>query len=273
MSEVFYSYWYDGELPPYARMSINSYVRNGHTLVLYTHGKIPNAPHGCIIGDAHKYITDKETQPFLQANRKLRMLSDWFRYRLMYDRGGWWVDTDTILIPDNPIPKGEYVFFWQNEGSLANGIFRVPKNAPLMLKMDGCFSRIGEERPWADNRYYTAATERAVKNKTLTADVLKAVARNNFAGPYWFCYAVESENLQEFIRRADKEPVPEANGLGVGWEDAGKLFDGSLSYQKDIVPSCWNLHLYGYAIHCQNLWNKKTDSSVVAELIRMYGTD
>lgn len=273
MREVFYGYWYDGELPPYARLSIKSYVQNGHTFVLYTHGTLSKVPHGCIVADAHKYITEKEIQPFLEDNMNLRMLSDWFRYRVMYDRGGWWADADTILIPNNPIPQDDYVFFKRSGETISTCLYKVPPKSAVMAKLERCFSNVGEKRPWADSRYYTAVIEQQTKGKYLSAEIIKKGAIHMYGGPYWMFYAVQDENINSYIRVQDKDTRVESNGVIVAYKDVDKIFDGSFSYKKDIAPKGWNMHMYAFAMKKKDLWNKMTDDSVAAELIRMYGLD
>jgi hypothetical protein len=56
--------------------------------------------------------------------------SDIFRYKMLVDNGGWWVDTDFICLQPFDYP-GEY-FFTGNDDSVCPGLAKVPKGDPMI---------------------------------------------------------------------------------------------------------------------------------------------
>jgi mannosyltransferase OCH1-like enzyme len=55
--------------------------------------------------------------------------SDFFRYELLHQRGGWWIDMDVLcrppMLPSQPVVVGE-----TRPGKLCGAIMRFPRRAP-----------------------------------------------------------------------------------------------------------------------------------------------
>lgn len=110
-NDVVQSLWISESLSINEVLSIRSYLMNGHSYHLYTYADIRNIPEGIIIKDANDVIPEKLI--FRDSANSYAAFADWFRFKLLYERGGWWVDTDTIClrhfdIPDNHCFSSEY---------------------------------------------------------------------------------------------------------------------------------------------------------------------
>lgn len=121
-------------------LSINSFLRNKHSFHLYVYDEVKNIPLGTIVKDANEII------PLADLNYKtfpkLALFADFFRYKLLLDKGGWWVDLDTVCIKPFDFPE-DYVFSSEvlNTGGshVNNGNIKAPKNSSLMqLCWDKC---------------------------------------------------------------------------------------------------------------------------------------
>src|SRR5829696_4895343 len=89
--------WFYGDLPLLQQISIASFLANGHEYHLYTYGSVGNAPPGTTFRDAGELIP--ESKVFQDRGEKgYAAFADGFRYRLLLDRGGWWVDTDVVCL-------------------------------------------------------------------------------------------------------------------------------------------------------------------------------
>ena len=70
---------------------------------------------------------------FALAPNQYPQFSDFFRYELLHQRGGWWIDTDVLCrsptLPSQPIVVGE-----TRRGKLCNAIMRFPAGHPLLAE-------------------------------------------------------------------------------------------------------------------------------------------
>jgi len=107
---------------------IKSFINNGHVFHLYTYDYIDNVPSGCIIKDANEILP--KTEIFYHTNNSaekgsLGAFSDVFRFKLIYDKGGYWVDMDMICLRkfDFTTP---YVFSSEHPNIVNSGIIKAP---------------------------------------------------------------------------------------------------------------------------------------------------
>lgn len=96
MNNKIQSFWFGKPLSTMERLCINSFLKNGHIVDIYSYDEIPNLPLGTNILDANTIIDRKFI--FFDSAGGIASFSDWFRYKLLYDKGGWWVDLDVICL-------------------------------------------------------------------------------------------------------------------------------------------------------------------------------
>ena len=59
--------------------------------------------------------------------------ADLFRYRLLYEKGGWYFDTDCLLLkPLTPLFDRDYVFGFYNATDVNNAVLKFPKGHVLL---------------------------------------------------------------------------------------------------------------------------------------------
>jgi hypothetical protein len=118
--------WFYEALPVMQQMSIASFLRRGHEYHLYTYGTLAGAPRGTVLRDAAEILPETEVKRDREG-LGFAAFADKFRYKLLLERGGWWVDTDVICLRTFDDPAS-YVF--ASEHTLA-GDAAVPNNAIL----------------------------------------------------------------------------------------------------------------------------------------------
>lgn len=94
------SLWVGKRLRWIEQLAIKSYLDNGWRFQLYAYDDIENVPDGCEVLDANAIIPSKDVfkEGFgsgLHAG-SLGAFSDLFRYKMLFERGGMWTDTDVI---------------------------------------------------------------------------------------------------------------------------------------------------------------------------------
>src|SRR4051812_44012710 len=90
------------------QLAIRSFLHHGHEFRLYTYQPVENLPPGTVELDAAEILPASAI--FESASHKtFAGFSNFFRYKLLLEKGGWWVDSDVVcLVPfDFPTP---YVF-------------------------------------------------------------------------------------------------------------------------------------------------------------------
>jgi hypothetical protein len=100
--------WVSGELSPLEQLSIASFLRHGHAYHLYTYGDVRHSPPGTVIRDGREILPESRIFQY-REHATVSGFANFFRYKLLLERGGWWVDTDTVCLRPFDFPQA-YVF-------------------------------------------------------------------------------------------------------------------------------------------------------------------
>src|SRR5262245_47817989 len=90
-------FWHGPPLSRLERLSMKSFLKNGHRLDLYVYDEPQSVPAGVHLKDASEILS----RDCLFAHKRtgsVGLFTDWFRYRLLLDRGGIWADADVICL-------------------------------------------------------------------------------------------------------------------------------------------------------------------------------
>src|SRR5208337_207720 len=146
--DIMQSFWSGSKLGIVGRLCCASYIANGHELHLYTYGPIEDAPIGVIIKDANEIVPQSDLARFKLAAQ----FSDWFKYHLLFNRGNWWVDMDTVCL--RPFDFLDETIFVEerldkNRPDYINADFcKAPKGSPVMA---WCIAQVKEKSNPAGN--------------------------------------------------------------------------------------------------------------------------
>jgi 4-hydroxybenzoate polyprenyltransferase len=132
------SLWIGNKLSNMELLTIRSFIENGYEFYLWTYGKLKNElPDSVIICNANEIIPYNEVfvykskSQFGNGQGSVAGFSDIFRYKLLYEKGGWWVDMDvTCLRPFDVV--SDYFFRYHHELGIVGNVMKTPKNSPLM---------------------------------------------------------------------------------------------------------------------------------------------
>lgn len=122
--------WMGSDLSAMERLCISSFLKKGHRFHLYTYEKVGRVPAGTEIFDANSILP--ASRIFRYQNGSLAGFANFFRYKLLLEKGGWWVDMDTICLRFFDFSE-EYVFgsHSQRDGAtvVCSGIIKAPKSS------------------------------------------------------------------------------------------------------------------------------------------------
>src|SRR4051812_10885773 len=84
-----------GQLSPLEQLCIRSFIVQGHPYHLYTYDALDNVPAGVTLQDAGQILPKSLIfrNQLGKGKGSVAAFSDLFRYKLLLERGGWWVDT------------------------------------------------------------------------------------------------------------------------------------------------------------------------------------
>jgi len=195
MGEIISSLWVGDRLSAMERLSISSFQRCGHEFHLYVYGEVSGIPDGAVVRDGNDILP--ASMIFMYSRQATYAgFSNYFRYKLLLEQGGWWVDLDTVCLKLFDFPD-KYVFSSEvNEGSphVNCGMLKAPPGSPLMQYLWEECSRIDpKELTWGQ------------------------------CGPQLMSRAVESFSLQSHIQPPDvfcPIPFPEWRRMvepGIPW--------------------------------------------------------
>lgn len=103
--------WIGSELSVMEQLSISSFLANGHDYHLYVYGDLKYIPRGTVVMDAREILPSARIFQYKYIP-SYAGFANFFRYKLLLERGGWWADLDTICLKPFDFP-GEYVFSTQ----------------------------------------------------------------------------------------------------------------------------------------------------------------
>ncbi len=127
--------WIGSALSAMERLSIASFLSHGHPYHLYVYGEVANVPAGTQLLDGNEVLPAALIFEYRQ-DRSVSAFSNFFRYKLLLERGGWWADTDVVCLAPFDFAR-PYVFASEPAGSRevpATAVMRVPAGSPAMLR-------------------------------------------------------------------------------------------------------------------------------------------
>ena len=226
-------FWSNAPLSDMSRLSLQSMVRQGHPVRLYTYDNLAamqaRVPSGVMVVDAASLVPAAIYQHAV-LNSDIRYFSDIFRYAVLHELGGWWLDTDIVLV--KPLDFGrEHVFSTQwsgvEQGHVCVGdVMRAPKGSVHManlyaLSLQRMFSEnrveYGAVGPLLLSEYLLVAGGEELQSSILPPSSFNAIDRREVE-----LFAVESRAGFELLSD------PRVTGVhlwGRMWAERGLRFD------------------------------------------------
>ena len=138
MLPIIQGLWVGNPLSKMEQMCIKSFLYWGHEFHLYVYEPIENIPEGTIVKDANEILSKDVIFTYQNGDEKgsFAGFSNFFRYKLIYDKGGFWVDMDTICLKPFDFTS-PYVFSSELNGEgiemINCGIIGAPKHNQMCL--------------------------------------------------------------------------------------------------------------------------------------------
>jgi hypothetical protein len=119
MSWPIQSLWVGNSLSALEQLCMRSFIANGHEFHLYTYKPLEGVPEGTVLRDGNEILPSASVfrDPDIGS---FSGFSDLFRYKLLLDRAGWWVDLDVVCVRPVPPPRTEYAFPLEGPNALGS---------------------------------------------------------------------------------------------------------------------------------------------------------
>ncbi len=145
------SLWIGDSLSPLACACIRSFLKMGHAFRLYCYRPPDNMPAGCELVDAANVLPESQVIRYSRGPGRgsVALFSNMFRYKLLHQVGGWWVDTDMFCLTPT-LPDAGVVLAQEDRQGLNCAIMRFPQGHPALLAgYEECVRR-GDDVEWGD---------------------------------------------------------------------------------------------------------------------------
>ena len=127
------SLWIGARLSRIEQLCVESFLGLGYPFHLYVYDEVTGVPPGAVVCDAAR-ILPREALFTCQSglvSGSIANFADLFRYKLLAEQGGWWVDMDVIGL--RPLPKAiAEVAGWEDDRYVSNAVLYAPVGSPLM---------------------------------------------------------------------------------------------------------------------------------------------
>jgi mannosyltransferase OCH1-like enzyme len=128
--QVVQTFWHGDVIGPYQLVCLRSFADCGHQVEVFSYDSHLQLPGWIERRNAAEILPrDKVLRPL---GGRLAIHANLFRYALLHQRGGWWINPDVILIkPD--LPAADIFFAGRDDfGLTSTGMLRFPKGHPIV---------------------------------------------------------------------------------------------------------------------------------------------
>jgi hypothetical protein len=215
------TFWHGGALGWPERACLKSMVVHGHCVKLFAYESIENVPDGVTICDANAVLPKismfKFDGVFGDNNiGSIAPFSDYFRYHLLQQTDGIWVDCDVYLLKPLRFFR-RHVFAWESETIIGIGILGLPRNSTVLKTLLNIMSSPLEMPPWVSDKIQKAALEKlngcplhlgalryATYGPPAITWALKKLGKSQRALPRALFYPVHFNKFEDLCLPADK---------------------------------------------------------------------
>jgi mannosyltransferase OCH1-like enzyme len=227
------------------QLTIRSFQAHQHPFHLYAYELIEGVPEGTVVLDANQILPQSSIFQY-KDHATYAGFANFFRYKVLLERGGWWVDMDTVcLAPFNF--RTEYVFSSEvDQGKIQVNCaaIKAPAGSALFQHVwDYCKRRDPNEIQWGETGPHLM--DRAVRELGLSEFVQPPKVFSPIDHPDWESILKRSAN-HEF--GSETRAVHLWNEM---WRRAGR--DKNATYVKKSLYEKLKRQ-YGLASESESFW-------------------
>lgn len=235
MSQWLNGFWVGERLNFVARLCLKSMLAAGHKVRLYSYdpGGPAGIPDGVELHDAAEIMPRSELRFYTgeQRSRGAALAANLFRYNLLAQGKGAWVDLDMLLLRPLDLQQS-YVFGAEEQGTINNAVLAAPADSELVRQLrllpqdDRRPPWYGPRRTFLDAWNRLLGRPRAIENRPWGT-----------YGPEMLTYLVRKLGLQRFV-------APPDAFYPIDWRTAAVLNRPSTEVERHLTARTQAIHLY-----------------------------
>ena len=223
--------WVGGPLGKIERLSLTSFVAQGHAVRLYTYAAVDDAPEGVEVRDGAAILPASVIEANRYANGSYALASNLFRYTLLAQNEGLWSDIDVVCIRPIRI-DGPVIVGWEHEDWLNGAVLYWQADLPIAAEALAAF-RPGHIPDWLGLRKRIGPRLRQLAGRP----VLPRDLPHGTFGPKQVTALVKQHGLASYAQPADVfYPLPPRR--------ATDAFSQSLRLEDIVTPRTLAIHLW-----------------------------
>lgn len=222
-------FWHGRPLSRIERLSLASFVANGHAVHLHAYEELAGVPQGVTIVDARTILPANSIFHHSKSG-SIAAFADLFRYRLLFEAGGIWADTDMICLQPLHYDTPE-IFGWMDSELINNALLGLPKGHAIAKWMAECCENPNRWLP-----YDNFKTRRRKLKRRLLLSRRGDIAWGEY-GPQGFTQAARHLGLTD---RAQ----PFWHFYPLHYKQWAAIFDRSLAGNLEFLGQSKAIHLW-----------------------------
>lgn len=227
-------FWHGAPLSRIERLSLTSFVQNGHPVDLYVYEEPAGVPAGVRVMDAAQ-ILPRSAAFRHRRTQSFALFADWFRYRLLFERGGIWADADVVCLEPFDYESAE-VFAWQDDVYINNAVLGLPAGDLLADLLASCCEHPNRILPY---------DSLGVRLRKLKRRILQGDRRDRVR---W------GENGPEGLTRAARHlgyadrALPSWHFYPVAFDNSRMLFESPVAGREVVFDGSRAVHLWNQVL-------------------------
>lgn len=142
------TFWFGSQLSLYEKLSIQSFLNHGHTVEVFSYDSI-ELPVGVLYRDAREILPRSEVFFYKKGAGKgsVAAFSNIFRYKMLFELGGTWVDTDIYCLKSfSSLPRA--CVGKQDPHTINTAVMRFPAKHPVTKMAYERAKNMGKDLKW-----------------------------------------------------------------------------------------------------------------------------
>jgi hypothetical protein len=229
-NNIVHGLWIGTEFSCVELLCMHSFLAHGHEFHLWVYNKpqtqLPSAvvlEDAALIIPAEKVFNYSNKDQFGHGKGSYAGFSDIFRYKLLYEKGGWWTDMDVVCLKKLDFFE-PYIFRTHHELKAVGNLLKCPSGSELMKR---CFEKAivqvtAENRDWnlpvcilndTISELNLESSIRSFTNRDSWLYVRRLLLRQVSIPPTW--YAIHLVNEEWRRNHINKKALLKGSQLGV----------------------------------------------------------
>jgi len=261
--DVFNALWIGSELSKLELLTLHSFLAQGHVFRLWTYQEIKTPlPQGIRLADANEIIPADKVFNYKKINKyghgkgSYAGFSDIFRYKMLYERGGWWVDMDVTCLQHISTDK-PYFFRPHHELQVVGNVMKCPKGSELMKR---CYEE-ASQRIDANNTDWHKPIQ-ILNDNVARLGLQEYISKKTSNDDWW-------EETSRFIWHSD--PLPD-EWLFIHWQNeewrAKNVSKTNFYYRSALAKLLRKYGLYDMPASGKEKFINKLQHSALTRLLR-----